>query len=127
MKVIIAGPRSLDLDYDTITKAVDASGFDIAEVVTGGARGVDYSARRWAIRYNFALRQFFPDWKAAEEMGNRRAAGPIRNRKMAEYADALIIIRPKGKTSRGTESMLSEAWRAGLPFYAHDVSTEITA
>ena len=49
-----------------------------------------------------------PDW---EHFG--RAAGPIRNKKMAEYADAVILF-PGGK---GTASMLKEAQKAELTIY----------
>lgn len=51
------------------------------------------------------MKQFKSDW---EKHG--KAAGPIRNKKMAEYADAVILF-PGGK---GTASMKKEAERAGI-------------
>lgn len=51
----------------------------------------------------------FPaDWDA-----HGKAAGPIRNREMAQYGDALLLIWD-GK-SRGSASMLKEARSAKLP------------
>jgi hypothetical protein len=54
------------------------------------------------------------DWKT-----HGRAAGPIRNRAMAEYADALIAIYRKGKLTPGTRNMISEARKRGLKIYEH--------
>lgn len=47
------------------------------------------------------------DWDA-----HGKAAGPIRNRKMAQEADALLLLWD-GK-SKGSASMLAEAKRTGL-------------
>lgn len=117
MKVIVAGPRDLTAGPDVITAALDASGFDVLEVVSGGATGIDKCAADWALRYNFGLRRFYPEWKT-----HGRAAGPIRNRKMAEYADALVVIKRAGKDTAGTSSMIREATKAGLPIYVHELA-----
>lgn len=46
MRTIIAGSRSIT-DYALIQKAVSESGFEITEVVSGGAIGVDRLGERW--------------------------------------------------------------------------------
>lgn len=117
MRVVIAGPRSLPLSIEMVTAAVNASGFDVLEVVSGAAKGVDYSAERWAIHYNFGLKQFFPKWGK-----HGLSAGPIRNRDMAEYADALIVIKRPGPATSGTASMIREAEKRGLPIHVEEVS-----
>ena len=47
MKVIIAGSRGVE-DYALVEEAVKQSGFDITEVVSGTARGVDLLGEHWA-------------------------------------------------------------------------------
>ncbi len=106
MKVIIAGGRDIT-DYSLIEIAINESGFIIDEVVSGGATGVDTLAIKYAIEKGIPSKVFHADWKK-----HQRAAGPIRNREMAEYSDALIAIWD-GK-SRGTKNMIEEAKRKGL-------------
>ncbi|HWB02748.1 MAG TPA: DUF2493 domain-containing protein [Verrucomicrobiales bacterium] len=86
MKVIIAGPRDFH-DYDTVARAVTDSGFEITEVVSGKAPGVDTLGERWAAEHGKAVKEFPADW---QKYG--RAAGPIRNAQMADYADALVAV-----------------------------------
>jgi YspA, cpYpsA-related SLOG family len=113
MKTIIAGPRDFT-NYDALTAAITGSGFEITEVVSGGAEGVDSMGERWAREHGVPCRTFHAQWKA---LG--RAAGPIRNGRMAEYADALIAVR-KGD-SPGTRDMIARASRKGLKVCVVDV------
>lgn len=98
MKVIIAGSRSLQ-SWKAVKNAVKRSGFEITEVVSGGAFGIDMLGEKWAAENNIPIKQFRPDWK---KYG--RSAGPIRNKEMAKYADALIAIWDK--KSKGTKNMI---------------------
>lgn len=111
MKVIIAGGRDIT-DPALVFEAIRASGFEIGEVVSGGAKGVDSIGEDWAIANGRPIKWFHADWTK-----HGRAAGPIRNRQMAEYADALIAVWD-GK-SRGTKNMIEEATRRGLKVYVH--------
>lgn len=114
MKTIIAGSRGIE-DYGAVRSAIEASGFEITEVVSGGARGVDKIGERFA-RVNFiAIKQFIPDWKAG------RQAGILRNVQMAEYADALIAIWDGNST--GTKHMIDIATRKGLKVYVYEYQT----
>ncbi len=109
MKFIIAGGRDYKFtvkDCVRLRPFVD-SGI-VTEVVCGGATGADDEGRLWAEAHGIPVKPFLPDWKA-----NGDAAGPIRNREMAAYADAVILF-PGGK---GTESMYREAKRAGIKIY----------
>jgi hypothetical protein len=113
MRVIIAGGRDIN-DFDLVLDAVEDSGFDIDTVVSGGARGVDHMGEIFASEMNLKLNVYEADWER-----NGRAAGPIRNRKMAENADALIAIWD-GK-SRGTKNMIETAKKLGLLVYVKEV------
>lgn len=113
MNVIIAGGRDIT-DYDLIERAVQQSGFDIEQVVSGGAKGVDTLAVLYAQKHDKHLALFMADWDR-----HGRKAGPIRNGQMAEYADALIAIWD-GK-SKGTKNMIDQATAKGMPVYIHRI------
>ena len=110
MRVIIAGTRSIT-DYATVVKAIEESGFEVTEVLTGCARGVDLLGERYAKERGIPYRRFPADWKR-----DGKAANAIRNRRMAENADALIAVWD-GRSS-GTANAIEEAQRLGLPVHA---------
>jgi hypothetical protein len=123
MKVIIAGSRILK-KYDTVKEAIEKSGFEITEVVSGGNRshdpvthlcyGADYYGECWAEENKVPVKRFPPNWDLYG-----KAAGPIRNREMAEYADAVIAIRIN--KSRGTSNMIEEAQKKNLKIFVLDI------
>lgn len=108
MRVIIAGSREIR-DAALVDQAIAKSGFNITEVVEGGACGVDTLAFDWAHRQGIPVKVFVPDWKIG------RQAGFLRNVKMADYADAVIAIW-NGR-SRGTEHMINVAYKRQMPLY----------
>jgi hypothetical protein len=108
MKVIIAGSRDI-LNRDVVENAIIESGFEITEVVSGGARGVDSIGEWWAREKKIPVKRFAPDWNK-----HGKAAGPIRNQQMAEYADALIAV---WNGSRGTKDMITQAAHRNLRVY----------
>lgn len=114
MKLIIAGSRHLKFDLSAIQDFIDALiPMDLgmpSEIVSGACKGVDVSGQNWAVFHGIPVTKFKPDWNK-----HGKAAGPIRNIRMAEYADALLLIWD-GK-SRGSLSMKSEAKKAGLKIY----------
>lgn len=113
MKTIIAGSRGIK-NREHLQWAINRSRFEISEVVSGGARGVDKLGMDWAKANHVSLKIFEPDWG---KFG--RAAGMIRNSQMARYADALIAIWD-GK-SRGTQHMIEEAKKYGLKTFISTV------
>lgn len=109
MKVIIAGGRDYH-NYDKLLTAIQNAQFEITTVISGGANGVDALGEQYAENMYLPLNVYHADW---EQHG--RAAGPIRNRKMAENADALIALWD-GK-SKGTKNMIETATKKGLLVY----------
>ena len=109
MKTIIAGGRNIH-DYTLVLSALEESTFKPTEIVSGMAPGVDTLAIQFANENNLPLIEFPADWNQY-----KRAAGPIRNRQMAEYGDALVAIWDG--ESRGTMNMISEATKRGLKVY----------
>jgi predicted Rossmann-fold nucleotide-binding protein len=109
MIVIIAGSRNFT-DYETLKEAIKESGFQIHQIVSGGANGVDALGERYAKENGIDLVVFKADW---DKWG--KAAGPKRNKHMAEYADALIALYDG--ESKGTTNMIHYATRCNL--YIH--------
>ena len=118
MKVVIAGSRNITT-FSVVELAINASGFreEITEVVHGGARGVDTTAEKWARLRKLPTKKFPADWDT-----HGLAAGAIRNRQMAEYADALIAVWD-GR-SRGTLMMINFAHDKKLPTYVKTLRWE---
>lgn len=100
MRVIIAGSRSI-ADMAVLERAIEKSGFEITEVLTGGARGVDSLAHDWAEEREIGVTIFPAHWTLG------RCAGPLRNEEMAKNADALIAVWDGH--SRGTKDMIARA------------------
>jgi hypothetical protein len=127
VKVIIAGSRDIT-DMAVLLAALGASPWAdsddcllydgaMTEVVSGTARGVDTLAIEWAVINWFPWKEFPADWER-----HGKAAGYIRNRQMAEYADALLAIWD-GK-SRGTKNMIETMEKLGKPVYVYRTDQE---
>ena len=114
MKTIIAGSRNIT-DYTLVEAAVKESGFEITEVVSGAARGVDRLGEVWADQHQIVYRQFKADWNT-----HGKAAGFIRNQEMADYAEALVAV---WNGSRGTKDMITRATNRGLKVHIKRVPT----
>lgn len=111
MKLIIAGTRTLNFGAANIRKVIDQQLIPPpTEIVSGCASGIDSDGISFGIVNNLKITRFKPDW---DTYG--KAAGPIRNRQMAEYADALLLIWD-GK-SRGSMSMKQEMTTLGKPIF----------
>ena len=109
MKTIIAGSRTIE-DREALERAIAGSGWDISEVVSGTCRGVDVMGEEWGRANDVPVKPFPADW-----LTHGRTAGELRNREMAHYADALILLWD-GK-SPGASCMLREANKAGIKIY----------
>lgn len=107
MKVIIAGGREIT-DYEALLKAIENSGFEITEVISGGARGVDYMGEWYAESNNIPLTKKPANW---EKFG--KAAGGIRNSEMINYGAEALIALWDGFSS-GTADMIDKSRWAGL-------------
>ena len=113
MKTIVAGSREIT-GFTIVEKAIQDSGFEITELVSGGARGVDRLGEKYAKDHNIPIKQFIPDWD-----GLGKKAGYVRNAKMADYADALVAIWDG--VSKGTAGMIADATRKGLKVYVKNL------
>ena len=114
MKVILAGSRSIT-DMDALDVAIHESEFEITEVVSGHAAGVDTLGEQWAEINNIPIKLFPPDRKRY----GRPHAAFVRNKQMGDYAEALIALWD-GK-SHGTKHMIDYATKKGIKVYVHRI------
>jgi len=110
-KVIIAGSREGFLSTD-VFKATEQAAFDITEVVSGCARGVDMYGEDYAVYNKLPIKKFPAQWDK-----DGKAAGFIRNSEMAEYADALVAVWDG--ESKGTKHMIETMQKLGKPVYIY--------
>ena len=110
MKVIITGSRELHLSTEQIDEVVRASGFNVTEVISGNNKGIDRCGETWAHMNKIPVKIFH-----ANPTADGKAAGPIRNQLMGQYADAAIIVWD-GK-SPGTRHMLAVMRRTSRPIF----------
>jgi predicted Rossmann-fold nucleotide-binding protein len=126
MRTIIAGSRTIT-EIETVAAAVAASGFEITEVVCGGARGVDLLGAQWALEHGVTVNSAFSaEWRDITTPGavikvtkqGRRynaMAGFDRNQKMVDYAEALIAVWDGH--SPGTRDVINRARARGLKVF----------
>lgn len=111
MKLIIAGSRGIKMWTLTLDKQIKKFKIkNITEIVSGGARGMDHSGEIWAKLNNIPIKRFLPNWDKYQ-----LAAGPIRNKEMAEYADALLIVWDG--ESKGSANMIKTMKSLKKPVY----------
>jgi hypothetical protein len=112
MRVVIAGGRNFEHkpeDLDWLDRLNEKH--NITTILSGGASGADRFGEVWANQNGIPVELYPAEWKK-----HGRAAGPIRNRKMAKESDALIVF-PGGA---GTASMRKEAEKHSLKIWSRD-------
>lgn len=116
MKLIIAGSRTIDIPMekldDYITQFVYkhlAIGEDF-EVVAGEARGIDTCAKRYAKLNGIPYHSFPANWEL-----HGKSAGPKRNKEMAKFADALLLVWDG--QSKGSRHMKDIMTKMNKPIY----------
>jgi len=82
--------------------------YNIGEIVTGGAKGVDKAAEKYAYKNGIIVDIKEPDW---DEFG--KSAGPIRNSKIVNKAEYLIAFW--NGSSKGTKDSINKAISDEIP------------
>ena len=100
MKIAIIGSRNISVSN------IGAYVSPNDEIVSGGAKGVDSCAAAYARGNGMKLTEFLPQY---DRYG--RAAPIIRNQKIVDYADKILVFW--NGTSKGTLSVIKYAEKAG--------------
>jgi hypothetical protein len=101
MKLAVVGSRDIvdeELIFNSINSVIKDVGGDVT-IISGGARGVDSIAVKWAKDNNVPFIEFRADWN---KFG--KAAGMIRNKDIIRECDTVLAIWD-GK-SKGTENSI---------------------
>lgn len=101
MKVAVIGSRNLSVK--DLEKYLP---HETTEIVSGGAKGIDNCAKKFALEKGFKITEFFPDY-------NRygRSAPIIRNDLIIDYSDAVIAFWDGG--SKGTKYVIEQCRKKG--------------
>ncbi len=124
LRVIIAGCRHSE-DYsgehycslarlsEALSDVVGVADRRLVEVVSGRAKGIDRIGELYAREQGMVCRHFPADWDR-----HGKAAGPIRNRAMAEFAAqerSALVAFWTGVESGGTWNMMQTARKYNIP------------
>ena len=94
LKIAVVGSRTIEkIDLGHILPA------KCSEIISGGARGVDSCASNFAKENNIELKIFLPEYSIYG-----KSAPILRNRRIVDYADKVIIIWDGN--SKGTKSVI---------------------
>lgn len=102
MKIAIVGSRSIELE-----KLEQYIPKNVTEIITGGAKGVDTSAKEFALEKGITYKEFLPEY---DKYG--RAAPIRRNFEIADYADKVIAFWDC--KSKGTKSVIDYCRKNGI-------------
>ncbi len=103
MKVAVIGSRGLSVpDLENYLPE------DTTEIISGGAKGVDTSARNYALSHGIKLTEFLPEY---EKYG--RSAPLKRNITIIENADMVLAFWDG--VSHGTKFVIDHCKKRGIP------------
>jgi len=117
VRLLISGSRHYT-DYSEFTRLLwQELNYEIdqavTEVISGGARGIDSLAVRWAQKTNVPFKVFNADWKRYGKV-----AGPKRNEEMCRYVSLsngwLIAFWDGSIRNSGTANAILNGFRYGL-------------
>lgn len=108
MKIAIVGSRNTNefIVYKYLTEHIPEN---TTEIITGGAKGTDSVAIKFAKDNHIKLTLFLPDYRRY-----KKGAPIIRNALIAEYSDAAIIFWDGN--SRGTKNIINCFSEKNKPF-----------
>lgn len=111
MRVIVCGPRDWT-DEELVNDVLSAELSPEDVVITGGCKGVDSIAAKWAFEACARSAVYQADWKS-----HGKSAGPRRNQAMIDTGQAqeVIAFKYRGRETPGTNDMIRRAQQAGLP------------
>lgn len=105
MRVAVIGSRGLRVQNSDLEKFLPQ---EVTEIISGGAKGVDTSAREYAISHGIKLTEFLPEY---DKYG--RSAPLKRNITIIENAD--LVLAFWDGSSRGTKFVIDNCKKRGVP------------
>ena len=103
MRVAVIGSRGLQVN--DLRKYIPG---EVTEIISGGARGVDTSAREYAIEHGLKLTEYLPEYN---KYG--RSAPLKRNITIIENAD--LVLAFWDGSSKGTKYVIENCKKRNIP------------
>ena len=102
--------RNFD-DYALLSSELDKNlaGQKNITIVSGTARGADRLGERYAAEHGLKIERYPAEWEKYHQ-----GAGPIRNEKMVQGADAVIVFWDSEST--GTKNIIECARKENIPY-----------
>lgn len=107
MKVGVIGSRGLTVD--NLEQYLPEN---TTEIVSGGAKGIDTCARKYAISHGIKLTEFLPEYSRYG-----RGAPLKRNLQIIEYAD--VVIAFWDRQSKGTKNVIENCKKLNVKVDVH--------
>ncbi len=101
MKVAVIGSRGISVD-----NLKDYMPQGALEIVSGGARGIDSCAAKYAKQHNMKITEFLPNYQV---FGKK--APIVRNEQIVDYSDMVVALWDG--VSKGTKSVIDMCQRKG--------------
>ena len=116
-RVVVAGSRNFG-DYERLSAELDKflKGKKNVTIVSGTARGADRMGEQYAATHGYKVEQFPAEWGIYH-----KGAGPIRNLKMVQSADAVVAFWDN--QSSGTRNIIDCARQENIPYKVISIST----
>lgn len=119
MKLAIVGSRTFD-DFELVARTIGTHFYYMINcvdmnkgqdaIISGGAKGADTLAKKYAEIHGLEYFEFLPDWES-----DGKAAGFIRNKQIVDACD-MVLAFWDGK-SKGTEHTIKLALQAKKPTF----------
>ena len=103
MRVAVIGSRTLQIEHLGAYLPDD-----VTEILSGGAKGVDTSAREYALANNIKLSEFLPEYK-------RYGKGAPLRRNLTIIENADLVLAFWDGQSRGTKFVIDQCKQRGVP------------
>ncbi len=107
MRVAVVGSRGLRVEC-----LEEYLPEDTTEIVSGGARGVDASARDYALRHGLKLTEYLPEY-------NRYGRGAPLRRNITIIENADIVLAFWDGRSKGTKYVIDNCRKRNIPVTVH--------
>lgn len=103
MKVAVIGSRGLNVE-----RLEDYLPKDTTEIISGGARGVDASAKEYAQRHDLKLTEYLPEY-------DRYGKGAPLKRNLTIIENADLVLAFWDGASKGTKHVIDNCKKRNIP------------
>jgi hypothetical protein len=113
MRILVCGSRHFN-NYELLEEKLNE--IEITTIIEGEAKGADRLGRRYGEERGIEVLRFPALWDK-----HGKAAGPIRNKQMLDEGRPELVVAFRGPNSRGTQNMINQATKAGIPVTVIDI------